>query len=147
MNDSRFNSEGNDLKRLLHFLTEVEEFLSELVGKKEYEKLFYYELLTPMRSAWKEIPLYFELAKSKLSHFDSKALKRHGLTGRQLDFKLDVIDFMWNKFISIGLPKWAKRLLKAINNLLNSILSGIPAGSAISEMKNGVESALKDVDS
>jgi hypothetical protein len=72
-----------------------------------------------------------------------QAIEDHGLYGAQLGFKLRVIRFFHDGYLSAG--KSALRgLLGAIDTLLGSILSALHAGEGIKEIKEYIEHSLSD---
>ncbi len=74
-------------------------------------------------------------------------LSTHGLLGPSLRFKLGVIDRVWRRFAADRIIKWLRKLLHAIDTLLDSIIDALgPAGSAAKELKQALEDLLEELE-
>ena len=133
-------SEGNDKQLVERFLTNLRDFLDEII--EEHDELFAKQLISPMRDAWKDAKPRFNEVLEKLKHTDESVLKHHGLTGPELTFKLKVVEYLWENFRSNFLGKVLKRLLKAMDNVLDSILAALGLPNPIKEMKDGVDASI-----
>ena len=135
-------SEGNDKQLVERFLTNLRDFLNELI--EEHDRLFAKPLVSPMRDAWKDAKPRFDEVLAALKNIDESVLKHHGLTGRELTFKLKIVEYLWESFQSNFLGKVLKRLLKAMDNLLDSVLAALGLPNPIKEMKDGVDASIKE---
>lgn len=69
-------------------------------------------------------------------------LEDHGLTGKQLKYKLYLVKFAaWGA--TFGLPGWKLKLINVIDNLLNSLDPTGVAG-ALKEMKDALVASVPD---
>ena len=138
------NDDDSDKRR--KFVSWVEETLSNLVGD-EYQGLFVERLRIPMRNAWEDrnqIPLGFDALGDAVSGLNSDQVQSHGLAGHQLDFKLATVRHWAGRFHDDPDVGILRRLLDAIDNLLDSLLDAIGAGSALSELKDAIRDALDE---
>ncbi len=137
----------NDRQRLVQFLKAVHEILDRLVktGKDPTGKpLFVPELQELMDAAWTEVvPVFWDTEKA-IQDASEERLGGHGLFGKQLDFKLRVVDWLSGRFQALGGAKLLKRLLQAIENLLDSIIDAAGTGGAIKEIKEAIKSSVMD---
>ena len=96
---------------------------------------------------------FARLAEAAGSISDPSVLSAHGLGGTQLAFKLNTVRY-WadraNEMFRVGLVgKWRdfiRRLLKAIDTLLDSILKALGVETAVKEVKDAISDAIKDAD-
>jgi|SRR6185295_290092 len=134
----------DDRARLQSFVTDVRSLLEWLVeeGKdRRGHDLFYEDLREPMKEAWKEVQPQF-LAVDQLIQGDLGVLQEHGLEGAQLKFKFLTVKKRFQEFWERGGREVLKWLLEAIDNVLDSILDAIGAGSAVKEIKEGIKHAI-----
>ncbi len=75
---------------------------------------------------------------------DDAKLQSHGLTGHQLLFKLNNVLLRANAFRANPVFSVLKRLIRAIDTLLKSILDGTLAGRALAELKDAAQDATED---
>lgn len=136
-----------DSQKLAEFIRWVEAFLTELVESARSPtgtSLFAEELLGQMRSAWDDAgPEFNRLAEATVS-IPEGAVRDHGLSGNQLMFKLATVSRLSGLFRRFGTTSILRRLLNAIDTLLNSILSAVPGGSAASEIKDAIKDAIQE---
>jgi hypothetical protein len=152
-----FNGEGDPRDALIKFLRALHDLLKELVETNRDSRnrpIFFEQLLTPMRRAWDEFERdrHFSAAESRILAEEGPVhdlvlaqLRNHGLYGQQLSFKLSVIHFFYNRYLSTGkgILKW---VLDIIDDLLKSLLDAIGGGGAISEMKDFIKDSVDDAD-
>lgn len=140
--------------QLEEFVMQLERLLKSLVFHEKYSNLFYPDMLPQMRDAWLEVEPRFLEYTVMVSKVKPEVLKLHGLTGHQLRFKFDAINFIASRFfkhffngnnISIT-RKWLKKLLEIIDKLFRSLLTAVPGGGAIEEFKDITESLIPDAD-
>jgi hypothetical protein len=128
-----------DREKLREFLVWLREFLGELVetGRAfDEEDLFYVRLRAPMQEAWREAQPEYDRVLASLPDTSDTELIRHGLGGFQLTFKLETIRELFRSVKRAASRRGVRRLLEAIDTLLDSILSATNAGSALSELKD-----------
>jgi len=133
--------------RLGQFLKGTSEVLDSLVRKGKDplgRSIFVPELLKPMQDAWSELGPAFSVATKAVTKVSAERLIEHGLDGKQLDFKLRVVDWISGQFHRLGGAKLLNRLLDAIENLLDSIIDVSGAGGAIREFKEGMKSSVQE---
>lgn len=127
---------------LKRFLSDTIVFLRRLA--LEENDVFIAEMREPLRLAWNDFEETFdiEFAFGRIDAISNADLESHGLYGNQLAFKLSTIDFWLAKF---NLNKgWLKKLLEAIDNLLESLLEAAGLKGAIKEIKKGMELIIND---
>lgn len=71
-----------------------------------------------------------------------ESLDYHGLSGQQLAAKTTAIERFLLRLRETRLPKWLKKLLGALNVLLNSIALVNPPAGAVAELKGSIEWTL-----
>ena len=106
-----------------------------------------------MRSAWLEV-LFFSSDLPALAadagRMETALADAHGLRGEQLRFKIVTIRYWTNRVNERRNPgKWrefVRRLLVAIDTLLDSILQALGRGSAFKEIKDSIRDSIKDAD-
>jgi hypothetical protein len=130
----------NPRNALGDFVIQTRNFLDDLVRNKT--GLFHPELLAGMTDAWRDAYALFEPIAARARELSLEAILEHGLYGAQLKFKLAVVRFLHEKFLSdTGV---LRRLIGAIDTLLGSILGALHANEAIKEIKEFIEHSLKD---
>jgi len=175
MAEARFGIGEGDRGRILHFASELQSFISELIDEDRGENIYFVaELYRPMAAAWKLSGQHFQDLYLRIENVGDDELFKHGLRGRELEFKLAVINYLWSKFADLKeLPpeegikripwlfwypsvaikasfsnylRWLlKRLLEAIDKLLTSVLDAVGASGAVAEFKDFMESSI-DID-
>lgn len=91
---------------------------------------------------------WFEQVRADIPDIPNRALAAHGLQGRPLAFKFDVLDIIEKALDALGdFKHWIKAILVAIDVILESVLSalilnGIPVGTLGKEFKQMVEAAV-----
>lgn len=146
MNPDVWSKSDYERKELIEFLFRVEDLLRDLVLNDDNEKFFEPELIEKMRAAWAEMGPYFSEAHDALAHADAENLRRHGLVGEQLKFKLAVVNHHEKRFKKTKKHRWLRRLLNAMDDFLKSILDAAGVGGAIDELKAMIGRSVKDGD-
>lgn len=95
------------------------------------------DLLDKSKAAWFEFRQDYsiEMFVRSVSHFSKNRLVKHGLYGAQLDYKLKTVEVV----VEEGKQKtkgWKRKLLDILDNLLESIGSGLPGYGALKELKD-----------
>ena len=141
MEDFKESKEA-DKQRIESFLTNLRDFLDELIKEKP-NQFFASPLIKPMQDAWEDTSPRFDEVLSRLKDADDSILKIHGLTSRELTFKLEIIEYLRQRFQTTAFKKKVlKRLLKALDNLLDSILAALGLPNPIKEIKDGVDASI-----
>ena len=140
--------EGSDDRLLLRqFVVWVRGFLAELVDSTQssrvYGSLFAAELHEPMRRAWDEAVTEFAAVERGVSDLPADQIARSGLGGAQLRFKLAAVAWRTRLFRNRPASGLLRRLLDAIDTLLDSILAAVPGGTAVSEIKDAIRDSVK----
>jgi hypothetical protein len=133
---------------LKRFMMAVREFLDELVQKNQDEAgrhLFFEHLLDAMRDAWKEVNEHehFPRVANRIGNLTEAQLRDHGLSGRQLTFKMAVIRLFHGRYLSVG-KGILRRFLNIIDDLLKSVLEAVGAGGAIAEIKDFIKDSVDE---
>jgi hypothetical protein len=142
---------GVDKETLSAFATSLEGLLKELTSGSA--RNHYFSRLPPglresMRRAWTETGPRFEELQAAIKAAELGVLKKHGLTGLELGFKIDAINYLINKFNKAWLKFWGvgwlKKLLECMDTVLKSLAEAVHAGGAINELKEILEKLLDD---
>lgn len=80
-----------------------------------------FDLQPKLERAWPDLDAELKALKTRLSVATDAELASHGLLAAQLDFKLAVIDRLLSRFLTAPVLKWLRRLLRAIDILVDSI--------------------------
>jgi hypothetical protein len=131
-------------RALSKFLFAVRRFLGQLVQSNEsprYEPLFDPDLLPDMRAAWKEVSQYVVVLEEAALSVSNTMIFTHGLYGPQWRFKLNVVRYCHSLYVSRG-RRVLRKLLEAIDNLLESIEAALPGSTLVSEFKKALEIAI-----
>jgi hypothetical protein len=144
----QFSGDGDPRSVLGDFLWELKKFLGELVSQgtdEQGSQLFIPSLRGRMQEAWSEFVAenHIENATSSIANLSDTNIQNNGLRGRQLQFKLAVINFFNQRYIAVG-KSIIRKLLDILDDLLRSILSAIGGGEAISEIKDFIKDSLDD---
>jgi hypothetical protein len=122
---------------LYQFVISVRDFLDELVREGRDPAgtpLFVERLVEFMRPAWEEGRPIFERLAVAITDASLDRLREHGLSGRQLHFKLEVIRYLNEQYLAIG-KGILKKLLDAIDTLLKSIIKAAGLSGSISRLR------------
>jgi hypothetical protein len=133
-----FTGSGNPRPFLNDFVLWTRNFLDDLVT----ETYFYEPLRDGLKKAWSEARSIFELVALKTSELSVEKIFDHGLFGFQLKFKSDVINHLLGLFKNSAVV--LRKLLEAIDTLLDSIADAIGFGEGAKEIKEFFEHALDD---
>jgi hypothetical protein len=132
---------------LVDFLLWVSEFFEQVAGETgkngALSSLFVPSLITYLPDALVELhdDEIFRSAIQVVEERNALTIRQHGLYGFQLRWKLSNINYWLAAFTANPVRRLLDRLLDAIDALLESILDGVPGGSAIIEMKEAIRNA------
>ncbi len=140
---------GSPQEHLSELMNQLEMLLSQLIKNKNY--LIYDDMQPILLEVWPEIEIRFKKYIKLVTKSDSNDLKVHGLTGKELDLKIDSINFAAGYFFHSYknkneklARKWLKKTLEIIDIVFKSLLKVVPGGGAIEEYKNICESLIPD---
>ncbi|GJL65173.1 MAG: hypothetical protein NPIRA05_01440 [Nitrospirales bacterium] len=137
--------DSNDEQRLLEVISIYEETMETVVQCSRI--LFRQPMREPFRVDWQELQNELSTLKKEISHGDANRFKRAGLTGKQLQHKVEWLKEAKSLFDSMGSLRFLKKLLEKLNIILKSIIGAIPgAGSALSEFKDIAEKEIEDTE-
>jgi hypothetical protein len=105
------------------------------------------ELRDVATAAWHEYERDYPLRalQARAAQLSPAALTRHGLYGKQLEYKLAAVDLA-ARFAAQGMAGWLRKLLELIDNLLESILKALNVDDALKEIKDALLASLPDGD-
>lgn len=140
---------------LSEFVLSVQKFLGEIVERRrDYQgrRLFSEELEEDMNAAWEDGREHFERIAAWAANLPQDRADASGLNGAQLRFKARVINWRKRIFEAIGGGAAFRKLLDAINVLLESIIDALIAafpgheaiGSLVKELKDYIGLATLD---
>lgn len=132
--------------QLVDFITKVYAWLETCyIGGEKSNKNFWpplriYKNLQPLgRKAWDEFKSDHGLdeIQRQVNELSEKKLMAHGLYGKQLKFKLSVIDLLADKVRSLrSHHRYHMKLVDSIDVLLDSMIGALGSGSAMKELKD-----------
>jgi hypothetical protein len=97
-----------------------------------------------MREAFGELDVHFKRLHVAIPETSEEQIFDHGLRGRQLSFKLQVVSFFADRFKQRGGPGLFRRLLDTLEGLLDSIIDAAGVGGAVKEYKDFVRNSTLD---
>jgi hypothetical protein len=127
------------------FLRAAKQFLKSLVLENRsplHETLFWKDLAPDVFDAWMEVEPEFDATAERARHIPHELLVLHGLSGVQLRLKLRTVEFFHKRYQRFG-RRAIKKVLDAIDNLLESIEDVLPGAGILSEFKEALAIALK----
>lgn len=130
---------GDNRRVLAEYIHTIALFLDEIVRTgTDYQggPLFDERLLPPMRAAWEEARPRFDYVAARAAEIGPGAIAEHGLAGRQLQYKLAVVEHRNGIFRSLGGVLGFRRVIEAIDTLLKSILDAAGVGGGLAEIKD-----------
>jgi hypothetical protein len=122
---------------LKDFFLEVEGNMNEMTDSGP---LFEREQIEFFPHAFREVAGngHFHRAHEMIFSASTQTIEDHGLYGNQLNWKLFNINFSFRRYLQGRSAALFEKLLTCIDTLLDSILSAIPLGSAIKELKEAL---------
>lgn len=145
---------SSDYEKLRSFLSETRQDLDFIVSKimprltMEPQKVITEELLKATTAAWEELQDRFNEVSKMLLTVKTEKLQEVGLTGQQLDFKIEAFRFLDRRFkdaslTAINWRSWFLRpLLKIIDSILGSLSTLIPIMHPITEFKDALDAII-----
>jgi hypothetical protein len=140
----------DDRAALSDFIERTYALLREIaeLGGPEGGPIFVPEELRPLlRDAWPAAGEDLLSLGGRIATAPVAVLASHGLVGASLHFKLGVVRRAWTNFAADRVIKWLRKLLAAIDTLLESIVDALgPAGAAAKEIKQALENLLEELE-
>jgi len=126
----------DDKEKLIEFLYNTEGFLAEIT---EHPKMLREDMRPLFIKAWHEVLPRFEEARKALAEIDLEELEAVGLTGAQLELKIEGLNEARKE-----VPWYLRKVLKWTNIILGSLGEAIPGLGAVKEYKECVEESLPE---
>ena len=149
-----FLNAGDDRMRLIGFVRWLRGFLDALVReigpdvhqKRLFERDIPDEVLKSVIEAWYDLQKQgvFEKAVSYGEKVSLEHLADRGLTGMQLSMKMRVLKWAVDTFGLNQEGGLLRRVLKAIDDVLDSFLGASHAGHALMEFKKALETLARE---
>lgn len=136
---------GSPRPVLAAYIISTRDFLADLVQQKLHpngDELFHQELVSPLREAWSEAVPQFQIVANETLRLTDPMLGDCGLFGAQLRFKLSVVRFLHRRYLEIPGVGPLRRLIDAIDTLLESILKAVGVGEGVKEIKDYIKHSL-----
>ena len=139
--------DGEDPRSALRrFIVDLYDFLDRLVaGRDDFWRPYWEtDLEAPMRAAWAEAEPGMDEILADIDRIPDAAIRRHGLSGSQLRFKFAVINRCYRQpAAGFGIAGFRK-LIDALDVLLESILGVIPGGGGVAEIKDYIALSVRE---
>lgn len=130
-------SNKKSIQDLKSFIDTTQKILQGIVNDEDW---FIDDTLRELaRAAWSEVKINFALLQSQITEQNGDRLAEHGLSGQQLEFKLQAMNF----FIEEKSKRNEGKILRAINIILGS-LCFLPHAEPIREFKDFLELCRKE---
>ena len=138
--------DSDDAAKRAQFVRWVLEALKRLVEGQEYRGLFADDLHRDMEAAWNDAVAGFGEFPRAVAALQPEEVDRHGLAGPQLRFKLATVRYWTERFQGGGENAGfvLRRLLDAIDTLLDSLLAAVGAGSSLKELKDAIRNSVSE---
>jgi hypothetical protein len=148
-----FEENSTDRDLLLGFVLGVEKFVSTIIRKghqgllpKGETGLHLHKELEP--AAREALDEFTQQRRGDvlvaIDRADEATLQSHGLTGKQLRFKLAIIRLRERLFCKLPKFRPFRSVIGAIDTLLDSIVDALGVGGALKELKDAVLDATED---
>lgn len=138
--------DDNPRRALSNFIGALHDFLDELVRRNRSpldEPLFWPQLIGELRDIWPHEAQRFAPAARLVFDVSDQVLDDHGLSGPTLNYKLNLVKFWYERYLTSG-KSVLRRLIETINDLLKSYLPAVRANEALAEIKDFIRNALLD---
>lgn len=133
---------ANDKERLVIFLDDTLLVLQDVIDSPT--TLIPTTLHVPFKNAWTEFDQSFDRdnAKAKIRALSDQQLDNAGLRGAQASVKLSLFQRFRNLFTGNRVKDRLRKLLDAIDTLLESLIEAAGLGHALKEIKEAIKNAL-----
>lgn len=131
------NGMQEDRRKIARFFRETHRFVTEL-AREANPAYFPQDLAELIQRAGREFEEEFDLADAskKLREAPADNLREAGLFGSQLELKLAVVDRFKKAFKRLPWKPILKKLIDAIDSVLDSIVAAVGIGEALKELKD-----------
>ena len=147
-------NEGSDnsISKLITFLNDSERILNNLIAEPEGLLLKRItknkRLYDSLYSAWVDVRKNLELVVNKLHDtLDLKPisdqLEKVGLTGKQLEFKLQLFNWLKERWQTEKTRNWVVRVLGAMNMILGSLAKVFAQIEPVKKFKEAIEQIVR----
>ncbi len=130
-----------DRNRVIEFIRETYALIGELIaeeGNHRGHRVLPEVLLPSFRAAWQKFNEQFPVdrAEATIRQTPDDRFFRAGLYGAQLSLKLSMIARCRSRYFSLGGARLLKKLLDAIDRLLDSLIAATGIDEALKELKD-----------
>ena len=135
---------GSDVERLCLFVEDIRKFINDALYN--FQELFISNLVGFYNEVWyteTNLERFSELTRA-IRETDLNVLSSHGLLGAELSLKLATANTWYERFIAFPGMGIFKRVIDAIDTLLDSIIAAVGSGGAIKELKDTLRNILND---
>jgi hypothetical protein len=127
----------NDVKEVMDFV--IYKYIPHALSELEMPSGLYGYL----KAAWEETKnSILPLVDREIDAIEEKALSQHGLTGPQLEWKLEVYNYFRGLFIKNPTKRLLTKLIDAIDDVLDSLSSVCGVVGAVKEIKDSLRPFL-----
>jgi hypothetical protein len=144
---NNFEEFNSDRERLIAFLNDTYQLLRNIYTEgvdPRGNPIVPEDLMPLLRNAWREFVGNFNLNReaNRIREAPEDRLVSHGLYGAQLTLKLTLIDRLRASWFDLGGDSILKKLIDAIDTLLNSLIAATGIDEAIREIKEAISNWL-----
>jgi hypothetical protein len=135
--------EKEKLKKFMNDVKEVMDFvIYEYIPRNLSELGMPSDLYGYLKAAWEETKKILPLVDREIDAIEEKALSQHGLTGPQLEWKLEVYNYFRGLFKTNPTKRLLTNLIDAIDGVLDSLSSVCGVVGAVKEIKDSLRPFL-----
>ena len=137
----------DDKALMQQFVGALWDLLIQLVerGTDDRDRLVFEEgLRILMLPALLDTKPEFDRLGGAIAEISPESIERHGLYGDPLRFKLAVVRHWYDAFRGVGGVGLLRRLLDALEGLLDSIIDAAGTGGAVKEIKEAIRNSTKN---
>jgi len=136
------------IKEIIQEEPDSRSFENEAPGRYFWSKVIDKDVVTSMRRAWPDIEMRIHKARSSISELNDQAAFDHGLSGSELDLKLEALAWASRELVRATkkipdavTPRKEKRIISVLKKTLEVI--DIPIESILEA--TGAKTALKEI--
>ena len=142
---------NDEFSKLISFLKESEDVLEFLINESEGLLLKRVTknkgLRDSLKSAWEDVRENLKSVVKDLHDSDPESvldkLKENGLTGKQLEFKLNLFYWLKGRWEAERTRNWIVRVLGAMNTILGSLAKVFAQIEPVKEFKEAIEQIVR----
>lgn len=138
---------GSDVDLMQQFVSALWDLLHRVVeGGADFQgqPLFEPVLQERMYPALMDTRPHFDRLQAEIPEIDAGRISDHALEGQPLRFKLSVVRHWYDRFVIAGGTGLFRRLLDALEGLLDSIIDAAQLGGAVKEIKEAIRNSTSD---